>query len=491
MPREVWTSRRLRAGERPCTYNRPTMQTTNTPLPNSRLQLEFELPPERLTKAIDQAVSRLSHHTRVPGFRPGKAPRVMVERLLGATAVLDEALEQLVEDAFRQAVVEQDLAVLTSPEVEVTQGEEGKPVIFKATVQVRPEVKLGDYEHFGFAPEVQPVDETMVEKVVDELRDSQAGLEPVTDRGARMGDYAIISFVGSRDGVQFPGGSSDRMPMILGEARLIPGFEENLVGQTKDEKREFDIVFPDDYQEESLRAQTAHFSVTVLDLRAKALPEANDEFARSVGKFENMAELTTELRKRLEANALDHARHDFADKIIEYATANASVELPDLLVDQEVEVMHDEIKSALARQGLGEEAYLKATGKTEADIERESRPEAEKRVKTLLVLSEIAKARGVEVPESEIEAEVVRARSRYANNPNLIRYFESERGRGYIRSTIRRSKTVEQLIDEWLAAHPDAPRLVHLEDLEESASSETSASEADASVAEAVSQAGA
>lgn len=439
------------------------MQTTNTPLPNSRLQLEFELPAERLGRAITEAVGRLSRHTRVAGFRPGKAPRVMLERVLGPGAILDEAVEQLVEDSFREAVLEQDLAPLTAPEVEFVQREEGKPVIFKAVVQIRPEVKLGDFEHFAFAPEVQPVDETMVEKVVDELRDSQAGLEPVEDRGARIGDYAIISFVGTRDGVAFPGGSSERMPLILGEARLIPGFEENLVGQAKGEKREFDIVFPDDYQEETLRAQTAHFSVMVLDLRGKNLPEANDEFARSVGKFADMAELKVELRKRLEANALDHARHDFADKIIDYAVGNATVELPDLLVDQEVEVMHDEIRTALARQGMGEEAYLQATGKTVEDIAKESRPEAEKRVKTLLVLSEIAKARGVEVPEREVEAEVERARARYTNNQNLIRYFESERGRSYIRSTIRRSKTVEQLIDEWLEKHPDAPRLVHLE----------------------------
>jgi trigger factor len=466
--RQARPARRPPVTARPDTYNLPTMQTTNTPLPNSRLQLEFELPPERLGKAIDQAVSRLGRQTRVPGFRPGKAPRVMLQRFLGETTIIDEAADQLVEDAFREAVVEQDLSPLTLPEVEFTQKEEGKPVIFKATVQVRPEVKLGDYEHFGFKPEVQPVDETMVEKVIGELRDSRSSLEQVDGRGAQMGDYAIISFVGTRDGVPFPGGSSERMPLILGEARLIPGFEENLVGLAKGEKREFDIVFPDDYQEESLRSQTAHFSVTLIDLRGKVLPEANDEFARSVGKFADMAALTVELRRRLEANALDRARHEFADKIIEYATGNATLELPDILVDQEVEVIHDEIRSALQRQGIGEEAYLKVVGKTAEEIDKESRPDAEKRVKTLLVVSEIAKAKGVEAPETEVQAEIDKARSRYAGNTDLIRYYESERGRSYIRSTIRRSRTVEQLVDEWLEAHPEVPRLVHLEEALES-----------------------
>ena len=319
------------------------MQTTNTPLPKSRLQLEFELPPERLTRAVDQAVGRLSRQTRVPGFRPGKAPRVMLERVLGPTAILDEALDQLVDEAFREAMREQNLAPLTSPEVEVSQGEEGKAVIFKAVVQVRPEVELGDYDHFAFKPEIKAVDETMVEKVLDELREGQAALEPVASRGAEKGDYAVISFVGTRDGVPFEGGSSDRMPLILGEGRLIPGFEDHLVGAAKGFEREFDIVFPEDYQEESLRGKQAHFAVTVKELRHKVLPEADDEFARSVGKFADLAALKAELRKRLEVNALDHARHDFADKIIEYAAANATVELPDVLIDQEVEVMRDEL----------------------------------------------------------------------------------------------------------------------------------------------------
>ena len=458
------------------------MQTTNTPLPKSRLQLEFELPPERLSKAIDQAVGRLGRQTRVPGFRPGKAPRVMLERYLGATAIVDEAVDHLVEEAFREAMTEQDLLPLASPEVEITQNEEGKALIFKAIVQVRPDVTIGDYDHFGFKPEIKPVDETMVEKVLDELREDQASLEPVTDRGAEKGDYAVLAFVGTRDGVPFDGGSSDRMPLILGEERLIPGFEGHLMGAVKGEEREFDIVFPEDYQEASLRDQTAHFAVTVKDLRHKALPVADDAFARSVGKFEDLAELKAELRKRLEAGALDRARHEFADQIIDYATANATIDLPDVLVDQEVEVMHDELRSALARQGLDEATYLKVVAKTEADIHTEFRPQAEKRVKTLMVLSEIARARGVEVPDKDIDGEIERARSRYANNQELIKYFESERGRNYIRSTFRRSRTVELLVDEWLAAHPDSPRLPHIEETEESSPVNGPSAESAASV---------
>lgn len=444
------------------------MQTTTTSLSKSRVQLEIELPPEQLARAVDEAVRRLARRTRVPGFRPGKAPRVLLERMIGPGAVLDDAVDHLVEDAVREALRDSDVAPLTSPEVEVTQAEEGKPLLFKATVQVAPKVELGDYKNFNFQPEIQPVDETMVEKVLDDLRDQQSSLRPVEERPAQKGDYAVVGFQGTRDGQPFEGGSAERMPLILGEERLIPGFEEHLFGMGKGEEREFDVTFPDDYQEESLRSQQAHFAVQLKELREKVLPELDEAFIKSVGRFESLDELKAELRKRLEENALDRARHAFADQIIDYATANATLEPPDVLIDQETEVMHDELRSALARQGISEEAYLKVSGKTEEDLHADFRPQAEKRVKVLLVLSEIARAEGVEVTDADVQAEIERARVRYAESPSLVRYFESERGRNYIRSTIRRSRTVEHLVDEWLEAHPEAPRMPHLEDAESS-----------------------
>jgi len=454
-------SLKLRAAVGCATYNLPTMQTTNTPLPQSRLQIEFEVPPERLAKAIDQAVVRLARQARVPGFRPGKAPRFMLERVLGPGVVLDEAVEQLVDDTYREALREQDLRPLTPPEVEVTQREEGKPVIFKAVVQVLPEVKLGDFEHFPFAPEVNPVDETMVEKVVDELRDNEAHLEPMDDRPAQVGDYAIVAFQGTRDGASVIGGSSENMPLILGQNRLYPGFDDHIAGLQKGEEREFDLTIPDDFQVESMRGAQMHFSLTLKDLRRKVAPEANDDFARSVGSFTDLGHLKAELRERLEANALDRARHEFADKIVEYAVANATLDMPEILVDKEVEVMRDEMRSAMARQGMSEDAFLEAAGKTEAEMNEQFRPQALTRAKSLLVLAEIATVKGVEVSDADIEAEVEAARTSYANDRDMVQYFDSERGRSYIRTTFRRSRTVEQLVDEWLATHPDAPRLRH------------------------------
>ncbi len=433
------------------------MQITRTPAPKSSVQLEIELPADRLDRAVGEAVRRLSRRTRVPGFRPGKAPRPVLERALGPGVVLDEAVEHLVQDAYRDALVQEEILPLSNADVEIVQAEEGKPLVFKATVPVRPDVELGDYRNFNFAPEIEVIDDARVDQVVDELRDQNATLAPVEDRGATDGDYAVISFVGTKDGEPFEGGASERMPLILGQERLIPGFEANLVGRKVGETADFDIDFPADYGEPTLAGQTAHFSVELKELREKIQPELDEDFLATLGEFGTVEELRADIKRRLEANALDRARHGFAEKIIDYAVANATVELPDVLVDQEVEVMHDEFRSSLARQGITEEAYLKAVEKAGDDMHAEFRPNAEKRVKTLLVLSKVAETEGITVPEAAVDAEVAQGRERYAGDARLMEYFDSERGRAFIRSTLRRSRVVETIIDGWLRGSPGAP----------------------------------
>jgi trigger factor len=439
------------------------MNVTASPAPKSSILLEIEVPADQFDRAVRDAVGRLSRRTRVAGFRPGKAPRPILERVLGPTAIVDEAVEHLVQDAYREAIIEQGIVPLTNADVEIVDAQEGKPLRFKATVQVRPEVQLGDYAQFNFAPEIETIDEPKIDKVVGELRDQNAQLAAVEDRAAKDGDWAVIGFTGTQDGMAFEGGQTERMPLILGEDRLIPGFEANIVGLKPGEETEFDITFPEDYPEPTLAGQQAHFKVDLKELREKILPDADDAFAQSMGDYPDMAALRADIAQRLGRNALDRARHEFSDKIIEYAVANATIELPDVLIDQEVEVMHDEFRTSIARQGIGEEAYLKATGQTEADLHTEFRPRAEQRTKVLLVLSKIAETEGIEVPDSDVEAQIEMARQRY-QDPKTVRYFESDRGQSFIRSTLRRTRVVEALVDRWLAAHPEHPALPHVED---------------------------
>jgi trigger factor len=426
-------------------YTSRAMQITTTPAPKSTVVVEVEVPAERLTRAVGDATRALSRRTKVPGFRPGKAPRGVLEAVLGHGAVLDEAVDRLVQSSYRDALIEKEILPLTNADVEIVQAEEGKPLIFKATVPIRPEVRLGDYRNFNFRPEIEPTDDTRVEKVIEELRDQNASLAPVEERGAQKGDYAVIKYEGTRDGVAFEGGSADRMPLIIGEDRLIPGFEDELVGLRVGDTKGFDITFPADYAEESLAGATAHF-------------------ARSMGDFTDLANLREEVEKRLKRNALDKARHTFSDRIIEYAVANSTIDLPDILVEQEVEVMHDEFRGTLARQGISDEAYTKVSGKSHEELHNDFRPDAEKRVRVLLVLSKIAEAESLTVPDADVEEEIARGRERYAGDQKLLRYFDSERGRNYIRSTLRRSRVVERLVDDWLAAHPEHPAIPHVED---------------------------
>jgi trigger factor len=440
------------------------MQITTTPAPKSTVVVEVEVPAEKLATAVGEATRALSRRTRVPGFRPGKAPRGVLEAVLGQGAVLDEAVDRLVQSSYRDALIEKEILPLTNADVEIVQAEEGKPLIFKATVPIRPEVQLGDYRNFNFKPEIEPTDDARVDKVVEELRDQNATLAPVEDRPARAGDYAVIKYEGTRDGTPFEGGSTERMPLIIGEDRLIPGFEDELVGLNVGDTKGFDITFPEDYGEETLAGEAAHFEVELRELREKVLPEIDDDFVQSVGAFEDEAEMRSEIHKRLARNALDKARHTFSDQIIEYAVANSTIDLPDILVEQEVEVMHDEFRGALARQGISEEAYEKVSGKSHEDLHNDFRPDAEKRVRVLLVLSRIAEVEGLQISDADVEAEIARARVRYDGDQKTLRYFESERGRNYIRSTLRRSRVVEQLVDDWLAAHPDHPAIPHIED---------------------------
>ena len=361
----------------------------------------------------------------------------------------------------------------------MVQAEEGQPFRFTALVQVPPEVTLGDYRRFNFAPEIEPIDDAKVASVIDELRDQNASLRPADERPAEKGDYAVIGFVGTRDGIPFEGGSAERMPLILGEDRLIPGFEDHIVGLSVGDVGGVRHRLPG-------RLRPAGHGRRDGPLRGRPQGAPREGHARrwttsSPGRWAPSPTWTScarEIRARLERNALDRARHGFADRIIDYAVANASLELPDILVDQEVEVMHDEFRSTLARQGIAEPAYLKATNQTEADLHAEFRPRAEVRVKTLLVLSKIAEVEGTDVTDADVEAEIAQARARYADDARTIAYFESDRGRNFVRSTLRRTRTVEALVDGWLAEHPEHPALPHVEDDDDRSAADAAAAAA-------------
>jgi trigger factor len=450
------------------------MKVSTAPAEKSTVVLEVELPADRLQRSIDDAVRHLGKRTRVPGFRPGKVPRSMLERALGVRRdepngrdpIYDDAKEHLFESTVGEALQQTELDALGIPSPEWTRFVEGEGAAYRIVLPVRPDVKLGAYLDYPFGVDIDTIDDAKVEQVLEQLREQNASLVPVEDRGAQDGDYAVIGFEGRKDGVPFEGGSAERFPLRLGSDRMIPGFEAALLGMKDGEERTFTVTFPADYGEANLAGQPAEFTVKLRELRRQELPPLDAALAQSLGDFADLDALRVDVRRRLEGNARDRARHTFSDRIIEFAVANASLVVPDLLVEREVEVMHDELRVRLAEQGIDEATYLKVIEKDESKLHADWREPAEHRVKVMLVLSAVADAESVTISDAEVAAEIERARVRNPENPKLTSYFESARGRAYLRSTLRRSRVVETLVDRWLAAHPEVGPLQHLEDQE-------------------------
>ncbi|MGH2401401.1 MAG: trigger factor [Candidatus Limnocylindria bacterium] len=435
------------------------MVTVSTrPEPGSKMVLEIEVPPAEVDQHFATAYRHVAERTRVPGFRPGKAPRHVIDRFVGRGSVLAEAIDHLVSDAYDRALDQTDIIPIDQPDVDIDPSSlsEGQAITFTATVPVRPDVELGSYTDYPFELETPKITDEQVAQVIEELREQQATLRPIDERPAQKGDLASVKFVGSIDGEPFDGGSADRMPLVIGEDRMIPGWEDNLVGLRIGESKGFDIGFPDDYRVEELRGKQAHFEVELLDLREKLLPEVTDEFAASVGDVKTVEELRTEIREAMERRAEAEARHAFGDRIIDYATTNATVELPEVMVANEIEIMRDELRTRLAQQRIGMEQYLALAKQTPEELSTELREPATRRVKTLLVLSAIAEKEGVDASDEEIEAEIADQLGRYDNDAKLREYLTSRRGRSYLRMTLRNRTLVDRLIERALGTDATA-----------------------------------
>ncbi len=435
------------------------MVTVSTrPEPGSRVVLEIEVPSSEVDRHFATAYRHLAEQTRVPGFRPGKAPRHVIDRFVGRGSVLAEAIDHLVNAAYDEALNQTDVIPLDHPQVDLDPAAvaEGQAVSFTATVPVRPDVQLGSYTEYPFTLETPEVTDADVDAVIAELRESQATLRPLDGAAAEAGHMAAVKFTGTIDGEPFEGGSADRLPLVIGENRMIPGWEDHLVGMTVGETRDFDITFPDDYRVEELRGKQAHFAVELLDLREKVLPDVDDEWAASVGEVDSVDALREEIRDALGKRNVDEARHAFGDRIIDFAVSNATVELPEVMVANEVEIMRDELTNRLAQQRIGLEQYLALSKQTPDELIAELRDPATRRVKTLLVLSAIAEKEGIDATDAEIDAEIAAQLERYGDDARLRESLSSRRGRSYLRMTLRNRTLVETLIDRAIGTD-DAP----------------------------------
>lgn len=370
--------------------------------------LEVEIAPERVDEALDRAFKKVVKDAVVPGFRKGKVPRAVFEARFGVATLFDDALEQLIPEAYNTAIDELKLEPVDQPKVEVEQIDKHQPCKFKATVVVKPEVTLGEYKGLTAETQPQPVTEEQVEEEMHKMQEEFAELEPIEEGEAQTGDRVTVDLQGQIDGEPFEGGNVEDYQVEIGSGQLIPGLEEGMVGMHPGESREVPVTFPEDYYVKELAGKQATFQVTLHTIKRKRLEELNDEFARMFTDFDTLEEVRQDIRQRLEKEAAEKAKSDAENALIEQAVANASVEIPEAMIEHQIDHMVDDFNNQLAQQGLDLETYFRFSGQTPEGLREQFRSSAEQAVRADLVLEAIAEAEQLEPSEEELHDELVR-----------------------------------------------------------------------------------
>ena len=416
---------------------------------NQQVTLTIEVEAAEVNKAVDQACKRLANRVSIPGFRKGKAPRMIVERHVGKDAVLQEAFDIVAPKALSKAFDEQKIDPVTRPSVDIETLEEGKDLVFKATVTPRPEVKLGDYKGLNVPKnEVNIMDED-VEKQLKTFQDRQGKLVDAPEGSeVKDGDFTTLDFKGFVDGEAFDGGEGKDYPLQIGSNSFIPGFEDQLVGAKIGEERDVNVKFPEEYHAKELAGKDATFKCTIRSIQTTELPAIDDELAKKVSKFETLDELKADIRKNLEENAERTAENDQKSAAIEMATNNITVDIPAVMIDNRVTAMIQEMAMRLEQQGMKLEQYLQYAGTDIAKLREQYRETAEKNVKTDLMLEEVAKAEDIKVEAKDLDEEVAAMAAAYGATPQQVQKIIKEQGRiGDLAASVLRKKTAQFIID--------------------------------------------
>lgn len=424
------------------------MKATWDKLEKNWMQFEIEVEPEKFSQAIDSAVRSLNQKVTVPGFRRGKAPRALIERNYGKEALVQEAIEQLLPQAYATSLAENNVEPIDQPEVELVQTEEGKPFIFKGKVQVLPEVKLGKLSGFDLTKTVVEPTTEQVDAELEALRERAATLVADESGEVKQGSFAIIDFEGFVDGEAFEGGRAENYTLEIGSGSFIPGFEEQLVGAKVGEARDVKVSFPAEYHAEHLAGKESLFKVTVREVKRKDLPELNDAFAAEVSQFQTLAELRADIQKHLKEDAEGNADREFQNKLVEAVAADATVEIPEVLIDRRIHEMIHDFEHTLANQGYSLELWQQATGKSHEDLHKEFGEPSTKSVRNDLVLGTIAKQENLNVTEADIEAEFDEMLARYPGQEQAVNQLRKDAGyRDRVREALLVQKTVQHLVN--------------------------------------------
>jgi len=379
-----------------------TVKTSVTELPESRVRVQAEVPAEEVEQRVAEAARQLGRQMRVPGFRKGKVPPPIVIRRLGREAVLDEALRGSLSTWYADAIEEAGIAPVGQPQLDL--GDlpgEGQPLSFSIEIGVRPTATLGQYKGLEVGRREPVVEDRQIDEELERMRERFATLETV-ERPAENGDFVVIDYVGSVDGEPFEGGTGRDQLLELGSGRLIPGFEDQLVGAGAGDERTVELSFPEDYQAAELAGERAQFEVTVSEVKAKLLPELDDEFATETGGFDSLDELRADVATRMKTVEEREIEREFEGAVLDAAVAEADVAVPEQLVHARAHELLDDTLSALERQGISKEAYLQIAGKDEETLAHQAEPEAERALKREAVLAAVVEAEGIEPTDEQV-----------------------------------------------------------------------------------------
>jgi trigger factor len=426
-----------------------SVKTSVTELPESRVRVEAEVSAAEVQRSLDEAARELGRQLRIPGFRKGKVPPPVVIRRLGREAVLDEALRSSLGGWYSDAIDEAGIAPVGEPQLDV--GDlpgEGQPLAFSIEIGVRPDAKLGTYKGLEVGRREAHADEAEIDQELERLRDRFATLETV-ERAAETGDFIVIDYLGTTDGAPFEGGEGRDQLLELGSGRLIPGFEEQLTGAAAGEERTVEVTFPDDYGAEALAGREAIFAVTVKEVKAKQLPELDDEFAENSAGFDTLAELREDIGARLKEADQRAIDREYEQAVLDAAVAEAAIEVPSKLVHARAHELLEQTMSALARQGISKETYLQISGKDEETLAHEAEPEAEAALKRDAVLAAIVEAEQIEPTEEELLEAIAPLAERDGAKPEKLIERLRKRGRlDSLREDVATRKAVELLVAE-------------------------------------------
>ncbi len=412
-------------------------------LEKNMVKLTIEVPAEELEKAIDVAYKKQKNQISIPGFRKGKVPRAMVEKMYGVEVFYEDAANTLMQQNYPSAVEESGVDIVSRPSIDVVQIEKGKPFIYTAEVAVRPEVTLGKYMGVTVTKIDTSVSDDEVAEALEQQRNNNARTISVTDRPVAVGDTAVIDFEGFVDGVAFEGGKGENHPLEIGSHTFIDNFEDQLVGKNAGDEVEVNVTFPEQYQAADLAGKPATFKVKINEIKAKELPELDDEFAQDVSEFDTLAEYKESLKKNLEEKKENEAKRTKEDEAVQKIIDKSKMDIPEAMIDTQCETMIEEFAQRIAQSGLSMDQYLQFSGLTVDGLKEQVRPEALSRIQASLVLEQIAKDENIEVSDDDVNAEIEKMAASYGMEADKLKEYMGDAEKESMKKDLAINKAVE------------------------------------------------